>query len=574
MAAAIASASGARLAAQSAQLPAGNAAGGGAGSAYQTALKQATSLANADIASQIAPLQSQIGYQQKLLPQEQQALTDEFNQLMPYAQQQAAYTGEFNRGVASDAQQIFQQAGTNLNTMQQNNAAQAQQMAQQIGGPVSTGQFTDALTPYQSAIGQGASVAGLNALELGAIGTDQAYQFSGQVLPAMAAEQHQTVAANINDQIQKLKDQITTIQGTKSNLVDAKLPALLTAAHNYQLQVASLAEKKLQDKRSYTTTMRALDQANAKLKLATRQEAFVEKTTGTKLDQGQQALDQSEQKITQNEQALGIKTQQQKETARHNAQMEGISYDKYLAYNAHMVRSDSNASKRNQIQETKNFQTVLDVAMGGSSSNKPVSVYEKHYLNKSDPLYVQTIKAIHDSVKPTLGQKATTFPKNVFYDPKTQQYYTEGRVSTTPAAFAQQHGMSGTPISDPNALFRLLKNQFPDKSDSIITDAIRVKLGIPNWNYGDAMPGTQKAAPTTRPKGPAAVTPPTTALGVTGNAGSPEKTYTGTPTQAAALAKMPIGQLTDLAIKYGFKPSPVRASRQSLIDFIYHATSS
>jgi hypothetical protein len=41
---------------------------------------------------------------------------------------------------------------------------------------------------------------------------------------------------------------------------------------------------------------------------------------------------------------------------------------------------------------------------------------------------------------------------------------------------------------------------------------------------------------------------------------------------AADLNKLPIGKLTDLAIKYGFKPSPVKASKQQLIDFLYHAS--
>ena len=526
------------------------------GTDFNTALKQAQAMAASDISAQVAPLQSQIDYQQHLLPQEQGALTSEFNNLLPYAQQAALGTAQFNKQASDDAQQIFQQAGTNLNTMQQNNAAQAQRMAQQIGGPVSTGQFTSALEPYQTAIGQGASVAGLNSLELGTIGTDQAQQFAGQTLPAMAAEQHSTVAANIQDQIQKLKDQITTVQGTKSKLVDARLPALLTAAHNYRLSVAQLAEKKLQDTRAFKALQTTLTQKGETIELAKEAQSFNECVDQQKLGQSGQALT-----LTQGELDLGNArlTQQAKDEARKY----GLDYLKYSALAAHYIRSDATSAARVTAEEQKNAASLINVALGGSTSNKPVTMTVRHYLTANDPL----MQKVNRYAKNNLFGKSP-FPTGVYYDKSTGKFYTMVHQTETPQHFMQTHGMSGTPTQDPNQLYKFLTGSGVDAT--MAANIIRLRLGIPKWNPGDKI--TSTAPPKKTAKTTAAVVNPTNALGVTGNAGSPEQTYSPGSSVAANLAKMPIGQLTTLAEKYGFKPSPVKTGRQALIDFIYHAT--
>jgi hypothetical protein len=511
-----------------------------------------------------------------LLPQEQQAITSEFSQLMPYANQQAAYTGEFNRAAASDAQNIFQQAGANLNTMQQNNAAQAQQMAQQIGGPVSTGQFTSALEPYQTAIAQGGSVAGLNALELGVVGTDEARQFSGQVLPAMAAEQHKSVALNIQDNIQKLRDQITTIQGTKSKLIDAKLPALLTAAHNYQIQEQALAQKKLDSKRSWDEFMKGLDYKMAALNLQGQHENFNEwlarqgvKQKWATVGQQGQVIKIDQEKVAQNWTALGIRDKTAQLAATKQAQNYKLGLLKYQALAGHYIREDANSQAKLAVGEAKNVGSLIDMALGGSTSNKPVTTYVRHYLSASDPKMIQLNRYKMDKAGNfSLNGKAAPFPTGVMYDKATGKFYTQDKVTETPQQFAQQNNMSGTPVTDPNALYRLVMETYPDINPNTAADAVRLRMGIPNWNPGD--PLKQPAASTkTKPKGTGTVVNPTTALYGSGTGGQGQQTYNPPPSLASKLAGMTLSKLTDYAVNMGYPQSPKAATRGQLLDFIY-----
>jgi len=521
-----------------------------AGTGFSSALKQATAMASTDITGQIAPLQSQIGYQQKLGTQEQQTVTNEFNQLMPYAQSAAAYTGQFNTQADNAEQQIFQQAGQALNAQQQNASAQAQQMAQQTGAPVAAGTFTDAITPYDTALGQTAAVGSLNSLQLGTLGTDQAAQFAGQVLPAMAIEQHATIRNQIADQIQKLKDQITTIQGTKSKLIDARLPALLTAANDYQLKRWQLSEQRWKDRQTAAAQSRVLDQADVKLALE-----------GKRLDD-QWAIDKGNLTVKQQGNILkGIQIGQQGTKIANDW---NISVGKLKAYIARTNAQTRIAEARNTIAEQKNVNTLLDFATGGSTSNKPTTVTLKHYLTPNDPLWQQA-KRYAQGANNILGGKVTP-PHGVYWDNAKKAFYTFMKRSETPAQFAMNNGMSGTPMSDPNALYRLITHQYPDMNPNDVADAIRARLGIPNWQPGQPLVNTPPAKQAPTKVG--TQVQPTTALGVTG-----ESTYNPHQnTMAAKLAQMPLGKLTDLAVGLGFKPSPRAASKQQLIDFIYHAS--
>jgi len=518
----------------------------GGGSMFKTALDQAKAIATGDIAAQVAPLQAQIPYEQKLGTQEQGALTSEFNQLLPYAKSAAAYTGQFNQQAAADSNAIFQAANDQIGAQQQNAAAQAQQLAQQTGGPVSAGTFTDALAPYQTAIGQTGSVGRLNTLQLGTLGTDEATQFSGQVLPAMAMEQHATIRNQINDEIQKLKDQITTIQGTKSKIIDAKLPGLLQSAQTYKLNQLQLAQKKVEDARAWKVTNRTLDQKDKELSLAYNKEAYAEWLAGKKegytekLGNKKYNLDVLSQqdksaqgwaKVRQGWGNIAIKkanvllgNKKLNAQITKQAQDFGLNKLKYAAYAGHLANMDANATARLKVAEQKNVGSILDAALGGSSSSRPVTITAKHYLVKGDPLYTQA-KAYINS-----GGLVGTPPHGVYFDKGTGQFYTIDKTSETPQAFAAKNNTSGVAITDPNALYRVLQHALPDTPKGTIADAIRLRLGLPHWNPG------QPANYST-----------------------------------ANLMTMSLSDLTDLAVGMGFPASPQKASKQQLIDFIHHA---
>jgi hypothetical protein len=484
---------------------------------YSTALGQAQSQAATEVAGQVAPLQGQVTQLTKQGGQEQSALGSEFNQLLPYAQQAAAYTGQFNQMASSDANAIFQQAGSQMNTMQQNAAAQAQRLAQQTGGPVSTGTFTAGLDPFTTATAESGAVGRLTGLELGTLGTDQATQFSGQVLPAMEMEQRRTAAADITNKIDAIKTQISTIEGTKSKLVNAKLPALLAAQQNFQLNKEKMALDKSNAEHNWQNTKRALDQSGAKLALASRVETFNEGVDTAKLGQEGVKL-----KITA-AQVDNEATHMSNEDANAAAKL-GLSKEEYILKEHQYAVSDSIAQQRADNQSQSNLVHFIDGFVGGTSSNKPVSVTQKHILNPNDPL-VQA--AMHYSgLAAATGKKP---PANVFYDPKTKQWYTYTKTTMTPSQFATQHGGHGSPMSDPNALYRVMRQALPNSDPKMLQNLIRVKLGIPSWK-----PGQSAAAPATQD-----------------------------------LAKLTLPKLTDVAVQHGFKPSPVAATRQQLIDYIH-----
>jgi hypothetical protein len=525
------------------------------------ALKSAQSQADVDISSQVTPLQAQIDYENKLGTQQQSAITSEFNQLLPYSQQAAAMTGAFNQQASSDAQQVFQSAQAQLNAQQQNAASAAQNLAQQTGGPVSTGQFTDVLSPYQTAMGQSGAIGQLATLQLGQIGTDQANQFSGQVLPAMAAEQHATVRNTINDQIQQLRSQITQIEGTKSKLVNAALPGLVSSQLKYYTDQLSLSEKAWKDQQSVVATNRKLDTADNALALnaaklvedtwekgrtitiAGQKESFNEWLAGEKLNQTDvnntvknwlagKKLDLDGQKIVQQWTKMGLDRAALNARIAHMSNQDkataarlGISAGQLALGQTKLQEQASEAAARIQVQAQKNTNSLISGVFKGSTSTKPVSITQKHYLNDNDPLAQQAQRYA------TGGGFLGTPPKNVFFDPKANNgqggYYTYIKTTETPAQYAQKMGSSGTPMSDPNAIYKFLMSSDPNMDPKMAIAAIQLHLGLPKWQPG--MPAN----------------------------------YT-----TATLNQMSLPDLTDLAIAYGFPASPRAVGKQRLIDYI------
>jgi hypothetical protein len=525
------------------------------------AQKGATAAADTQIQQQVDPLQAQVNYQTNLGNQQNAALDQEFNQLLPYSQQAAAMTGEFNQQASSDSQAIFQAAGAQLNAQAQNAGTQAQQLAQQTGGPVSTGQFTDTLAPYQAALAQSGEIGGLATLQLGQIGTDQANQFSGEVLPAMALQQHVTVNQTIAAQKQQLEDQITQIQGTKSKLIADALPGLLTDQLNYYKDQATVAETRWKDAQNVAIQNRKLDQADnsaalasakqiydqwykgAMVTIAGKKESFAEWASGQKITQADinstfnqwlqgQKLSQQGQKIAQTWTSLGIKQSDLQARINHmsnedkaTAERLGISAGQLALGELKLAENTKIAQERVDTANAKNTNSLIQAMLGGSTSNKPVTVTQKHYLDPKDPLAIQAKNYAAG------GLFSGKPPANVFYDPKANNgqgaYYTYSKSSMTPAQFAQQDGTSGTSITDPNAMYRYVLSASPGINKTMVVNAIRLHLGLPKWSPGE----------------PA--------------------NYT-----TATLNQMSLPDLTSLAVAHGFPASPVKVGKQRLIDYL------
>jgi hypothetical protein len=503
-------------------------------------MSQAQAMASADITSQTAPLTAQVGELQRTGQQQQAALTQEFNQLMPYAQHAAEYTGQFNQMAESDAQAIYQQAGQQLNNLQQNSAAEAQRVAQQTGGPVSTGQFTSSLDPFATATAATGANNRLTSLELGVIGTDQANQFAGQVLPAMELEQRRTAQADINNKIQTLKDQIATIQGTKSKLTQSNYAKLQTAQQRYDLAKAQLQLKRQQGAQAWEATKRKLAQTDTELGIKAQHEGFTEYATTRALDQTgdkvtlsqevaafNQGLANKKLKISAADVAARIQHMSVQE--KQAAQRIGISDAEYVLRQQHYAIMDQNATTRLQVQDQSNAMNFIDGLMGGKNSNKPVTVTTKKYLDPTDPLAVAAAN-YGQGLGGITGKKP---PGNVYFDKshgKNGAWYTYIKTTMNGNQFASTYGTHGTPITNPNAMYQTIHQAFPDMSGKMITNMLKAKLGLPgDWKLGD----------------PASYTTPD-------------------------LMNMSLSGLTDLARSFGFPVSPRTVGKQELIDFIHH----
>jgi|SRR5215471_3223068 len=506
------------------------------------AQKQAQAQAATEIAGQVGPLQGQVAQLTKQGQQQVGSLTNEFqNNLIPAAQHEAQQTAAFNQNAQGAEAGIFQQATSQMNTLAQNQAQQAQQIAQQTGGPVSTGMFTSGLQPYQTAEVQSGAVSQLTGLNLGTIGTNEAQMFAGQVLPAMESLQKSTARANIASQIADLKKQITTIQGTKSKLVDAKLPALLAAKQGFALNVAQLAQKRIAANRAWTATKRGLDQRDRTLSLTEQNQAFNKWLAKQELGQKGRVITDQEKNQLFNEWLakgkLGISQQQVDAYSQHltateklDAERLGITKQELAARILQYSASNKIAEQRLGIQAQSNARAIIDAALGGTGSNRPTTVTVKKWLNSgdpsknipADPLVTAALNAggLFSKGKP---------PSNVYYDTNRRQWYTYVKNTMTPQQFATQYNPGGTPMSDPNALLAVLKQGVPGRSESFYVNLIRLRLGIPDWKPGQ----------------PAAYTP-------------------------QSLGALDINKLTDIAMSRGFQPSPVKTGKQALIDFILH----
>jgi hypothetical protein len=492
---------------------------------YNTALSGAKAAAASEIAMQAAPIHSQIAAETQLGKQQQAAVTQEFNSVLPYVQSGARETADFNTQMANDSQAIFQQAGLNLNAAQQNQAQQAQQMAQQIGGPVATGTFTNALSPYETAMGQSSAIGQLNTMQMGTIGTDMMGQFAGQVFPSMAVEQHATLRANINDAIQKLEDQLTTLNASKSKLVDAKLPQLLTAQVNYYKDQAAAKNAAQKAYDTWVINKENADTRAAAVRVAAKKLGFDITQGNIKDAQGWAKIGQASTKLQQAGIALKIKASDLTEKQRHDMAIEGIDVNKFIQTRNYQAAQIALGQGRLNAMDTRNMMTFLDGATGGKSSNKPMSIYKRTYLPKNSPLVKQAVAAL----SPTNFMGKIKMPAGLHMDSKGNWFFTE-HVTQTPQAYAESAGASGTPTMDPNVLYAALSSAFPDESPQTILNAIRMKTGLPTWKPG------QPANYST-----------------------------------ATLNAMSLSDLTDLAVAHGFPQSPKAATKQRLIDFIQTA---
>jgi hypothetical protein len=463
------------------------------GQLYDQAMSEAKANAASQISSALTPYESQIAFEQKLLPEETNAVQQEFNALLPYAKSAAAYTGQFNTMAANDEQAIFQQAGQDMNTMAQNDASSAQAMAQKIGAPVATNTMGSSLSPYSTALGQAGAVGQLQSLNLGVIGTDNATAWSGQVLPAMALSEEQTLRSDINNEIQKIQSQMATTINNKSSLVGSKLPSYLSSLLTAQYHDQLVKNDKIKTADAFNVAKARIEQADDVL-------AFNEhkQVQNNNVAQGRLAVsvatadehrrhdlvteNQGQQKIGQ----TGVRLEQQQDTLENNAKALGIKTQELQLAQEKFAVGDTQANERIASSNVRNAIALTNAMFGGSSGNKPVTITQRQPLNIHSP-QVQAALAYNRAPQALKEFGKVKMPTNVYYDPSSGSWYTWVKQSETPLEFAKSQGLAGTPITDPNAMYHTLQTTFqgsPGVSDQMLQDLVKTRLGLPDWSPG------------------------------------------------------------------------------------------
>jgi hypothetical protein len=476
-------------------------------------LKAAQDQAAAEINAQVNPLQSQISQLQGNQQAAAAAIGQEFAQLLPSVANSASRLEQSNADNLNAAQAIFQQAGSQLNTLQQNAAAQAQRLAQQVGGPVSSGQFTSASDPYAQAAAAGGATESMTQLELGAAGNRAAEVFAGQVFPALATEQQAKNRQYYQDQIKSIQDEITKIQSTKGTLVSSKLATLQAADRQYKLDLANLKLKKINDLHSWDAKARSLEQKDTQLKQYDQRTGLMQDALNQSgyfkdisAKQKQTALQQAGQRIKL--EGTRITNQEAQAWARI-----GVQRDALTARINHYTESDKLANARLNVQQQKNAMSLIDAAMqpGGG---KPVKLTTRVNLRADDPAVIAALTG-HASAA-----------ADVHRDPKTGQWYEYKNMTLTPAQWAHNQGVQATSgVHDPNQLYQLLTSN--NTPPAMARNLVRIKTGMSDWAPG------QKSS------------------------------YT-----AEDLAKMSIPKLDKLARARGFTGDDSTLTKQRAIDFI------
>lgn len=487
--------------------------GGGAGGssnktgsgtpAIETPYQQAVAEAQSEIAASVAPDQAELKVLANQQAQQENTVSAEFAQLLPYAQQSSELTAGFNAGVANDANAIFQAANQNMGQLATNSAQAAQQVAQATGGPAATTTLTGPMSEFQLAQQQTGEVGQLTNLELGSSATAEAAQFAGQTLPAMMKQSDDQIRAQIATKTLALQQDIAKVEGTESKIVNAKLPALQRQALTAQLDEQKIAETKLNDSHKWNEFEQGLN-------LKANEIAFTEAYDTGKLKVSQQTVDLRAQQLTATEKATAARL--------------GLTAQEYALRASQYVQSDALASQRLAVEQQRNSISAINAMLGGSTSDKPITMTTVKYLNASDPLAIAAARYQQGG----LLTKAK-MPSNVFYDPSRHEWYTYVKQEMTPSQWHLKTGTSGTPVSDPNAIYNALMHMPPGErpSKQFAISAIQDRLGIPDWKPG------QSATPS-----------------------------------HVDLVKMSMSDLLHLATQRGFKGDALTTSKQRLIDYI------
>lgn len=472
-------------------------------------LQQAQDEVNAELNSQINPLQNQIGTLQTQSNRVQGDIGAMFSALQPTVDSGVKAVSDAFNGAEQAQNQIFTAAQTNINQIRQSRAAEAQKLAQQMGGPVAVGEFTAGIDPAQEALTYLGAGSQLHTLGYAQAGVQEAAQFAGQVFPLLRTEQTAQARAYYEDKISTIQSQIDDLNASRTSLTNSRLADLTQQNLQYELQANQEKLDQINSNRQFQlqSNQARLDQLNANRQFrqsrlqAERDQLNADRTF--QLQKKQSARDQAnatrQYNLSKKQLALDAKkaTHDWQATLRtfRDTERQIKDSETQLAFDRAGI-TGTYQGKPTMAARTLTRQENHDAAVLGL--DKREFRLRQHQLKIQATLAEKKLRAdkevewnalLDAATNPTAGKSvqvshvmelpsalaAMKDPKNswVLHRKDGDHYY---HVVTTHEIINTQ------PIHNPQALYQFLRAH--DVPSSIALAKVRLKLGLPKWKPG------------------------------------------------------------------------------------------
>ena len=386
----------------------------------------ATTQTDAELSSQIDPLQHEVGTTQSREAAAQAELEHIFGDLQPQINDISHLVSDnFDKTMAAE-QAIFSAAGQRLNTLKQDAASEAQKVAQQVGGPVAVDKFTGAVDPSIAAYGAEAAGGLLHAMGTGLAGVQSQADWAGKVFPLIRTDREMGVRQGYEDQISKLQSDIATLKGTRTGKINDRLNTLLTQEREYQMNQVKQKLDQRQFNLQRQSTLHTLKNDDKRLALAQGQFGLTKKSTLAG--------------ISQRQQEIYLKNLQLTQTQKLAAQKLGLSESQFKRKLAVDWAKVGVQQQRVRVQQQKNAFQIAQAA-ANPKSIKPITVTEKAYIAPGSP------RAALAGAGKISG---------VAYDYKKKMYYQYIKHTMMPSAWVAQN-LNGQGINDPDAMYKMLR---------------------------------------------------------------------------------------------------------------------
>jgi len=406
--------------------------------------QQATQQVGQEIASEVGPLQNQIGSLQGSETAAIGQIGSMFDQLQPVVSQGAQFVQSSYDQANKASQSIFEEAQRRMDALANQRAAQAQALAQQMGGPVAVGEFTAGVEPDRQALASIAPNQLMHGLVNAQAGEQYASAYAERVFPALRTEQVSKARGYFEDQIKDLRKQIDQINAGSGALINSRLTELRASERAYALQLEQQKLDRLKADRDWQATQHTLHNDDTRLALAKGQFGLQQAGVTGKY-QGRPTMQAT--KLAADEKLA--------------AQRLGLSNQQYLEMVRHHTVTEAQGNQRLANSTKANAMAILDAATGAKKG--PQTMLVRTHLSR-----LQGLSLLKNPNLEIVGSG------------KHAQYYIRQKRTLTQAQMLRKYG-SGF-ANNPQQLYDVLIG-------SNVPNAMALQLVRDRTGVGDFSPG-------------------------------------------------------------------------------------